>query len=129
MESIFVSCSSTNYRDKLGYVPQKGVLFSGNIASNIMFGNVEGSETEMKEAAEIAQATEFIEAKHKKYESSISQEKQIYRADRSSVFLLLGQLQSTRIFLFLMIAFLHWITRRMWRLEVRLRNGLRTVPC
>lgn len=60
-------------RDKLGYVPQKGVLFSGNIASNIMFGNVEGSETEMKEAAEIAQATEFIEAKHKKYESSISQ--------------------------------------------------------
>ena len=38
-------------RDKLGYVPQKGVLFSGNIASNIMFGNVEGSETEMKEAA------------------------------------------------------------------------------
>ena len=60
-------------RDKLGYVPQKGVLFSGNIASNIMFGNADGSEKEMKEAAEIAQATEFIETKHKKYESSISQ--------------------------------------------------------
>lgn len=60
-------------RDKLGYVPQKGVLFSGNIASNIMFGNVDGTEEEMKEAAEIAQATEFIETKHKRYESSISQ--------------------------------------------------------
>lgn len=60
-------------RDKLGYVPQKGVLFSGNIASNIMFGNADGSEEEMKEAAEIAQATEFIETKRKKYESSIAQ--------------------------------------------------------
>ena len=48
-------------REKLGYVPQKGVLFSGNIASNIMFGNQDGTEAEMKEAAEIAQATEFIE--------------------------------------------------------------------
>lgn len=60
-------------REKLGYVPQKGVLFSGDIASNIMFGNSEGSEQEMKEAAQIAQATEFIEAKPHKYESPISQ--------------------------------------------------------
>lgn len=60
-------------RDKLGYVPQKGLLFSGDIASNIMFGNTEGSEQEMKEAAQIAQATEFIEAKPNKYESPISQ--------------------------------------------------------
>ena len=60
-------------REKLGYVPQKGVLFSGNIASNIMFGNQDGTEAEMKEAAEIAQATEFIEAKDDKYESAIAQ--------------------------------------------------------
>lgn len=60
-------------RDKLGYVPQKGLLFSGDIASNIMFGNAKGSEQEMKEAAQIAQATEFIEAKPHKYESPISQ--------------------------------------------------------
>ena len=60
-------------RDKLGYVPQKGLLFSGDIASNIMFGNPEGGGQEMKEAAQIAQATEFIEAKPKKYESPISQ--------------------------------------------------------
>ena len=60
-------------RDRLGYVPQKGVLFSGTIQSNIMFGNPHGSEEEMLEAAEIAQATEFIETKHKRYESPISQ--------------------------------------------------------
>ena len=60
-------------REELGYVPQKGVLFSGTIASNILYGNPDGSEAEMKEAAEIAQATEFIEEKHKKYESPIAQ--------------------------------------------------------
>lgn len=60
-------------RDKLGYVPQKGLLFSGDIASNIMFGNPEGGGQEMKDAAQIAQATEFIEAKPNKYESPISQ--------------------------------------------------------
>ena len=60
-------------REKLGYVPQKGVLFSGNIASNIMFGNPEGSQDEMIEAAEIAQATEFIDTKPERYESPISQ--------------------------------------------------------
>ena len=60
-------------RDKLGYVPQKGILFSGDIASNILYGNPVGSEEDMKEAATIAQATEFIEAKKKKYQSSISQ--------------------------------------------------------
>ena len=60
-------------RDKLGYVPQKGVLFSGDIASNILYGNPEGSEEEMKEAAEIAQATEFIDMKKKRYQSPIAQ--------------------------------------------------------
>ena len=57
-------------REELGYVPQKGVLFSGTIASNILYGNPDGSEAEMKEAAEIAQATEFIEEKHKKLRKS-----------------------------------------------------------
>ncbi len=60
-------------REKLGYVPQKGVLFSGDIASNIMFGNSHGSDDEMIEAAEIAQATEFIDTKPEKYKSPISQ--------------------------------------------------------
>ena len=65
--------SQHELRDRLGYVPQKGLLFSGNIASNIMFGNPDGSREEMEEAAEIAQATEFIEAKPKRYESHIAQ--------------------------------------------------------
>ena len=60
-------------RDKLGYVPQKGVLFSGNISSNIMFGNPAGSEQEMTEAAQIAQAVEFIDTKPERYKSPISQ--------------------------------------------------------
>ena len=65
--------SQHDLRDRLGYVPQKGVLFSGNIASNIMFGNPDGTKEEMIEAAEIAQATEFIDAKPEGYESPISQ--------------------------------------------------------
>ena len=60
-------------RERLGYVPQKGVLFSGTIASNILYGNADGSESEMTEAAEIAQAAGFIEEKKKGYESPISQ--------------------------------------------------------
>lgn len=60
-------------RDKLGYVPQKGLLFSGDIASNIMFGNQNGSEEEMIEAAQIAQATEFIDTKPEGYRSHIAQ--------------------------------------------------------
>lgn len=60
-------------RDRLGYVPQKGVLFSGDITSNILYGNPEGSEEEMKEAARIAQAAEFIEEKKEAYESPIAQ--------------------------------------------------------
>ncbi len=65
--------SQHGLREKLGYVPQKGILFSGDIASNIMFGNPHGSEEEMIEAAEIAQATEFIDQKPDKYESPIAQ--------------------------------------------------------
>jgi len=60
-------------RQNLGIVPQKGILFSGDIESNIMFGNDSGCEDEMIEAATIAQATEFINEKPKKYHSEISQ--------------------------------------------------------
>ena len=65
--------SQHELREKLGYVPQKGLLFSGDIASNIMFGNPDGSESEMIEAAEIAQAAEFINAKSEGYHSHIAQ--------------------------------------------------------
>ncbi len=65
--------SQHDLREKLGFVPQKGLLFSGDIASNIMFGNPHGTKEEMVEAAEIAQATEFIDSKPDGYESPISQ--------------------------------------------------------
>lgn len=57
----------------IGYVPQKGVLFSGTIASNIKYGNQDASDEEMEKAATIAQAKEFIETKEQKYQSPISQ--------------------------------------------------------
>ena len=57
----------------LGFVPQKGVLFSGTIASNLKFGGENISDNEIEEAAAIAQATEFIEEKEEKYNSEIAQ--------------------------------------------------------
>ena len=60
-------------RDKLGYVPQKGVLFSGTIDSNIRYGKPEITQEQVTKAAEVAQATEFIETKSQKYESAVAQ--------------------------------------------------------
>lgn len=60
-------------RNVIGFVPQKGVLFSGTIESNIKYSNENMSDDQMKMAAEIAQATEFIEAKENKYASEIAQ--------------------------------------------------------
>ena len=65
--------SIESLRENIGYVPQKGVLFSGTIASNIRFGAEDASDEQMKNAAAIAQATDFIEEKDKQYDSSISQ--------------------------------------------------------
>ena len=60
-------------RDIIGFVPQKGVLFSGTIESNIKYSDENMSDDRMKEAAEIAQATEFIESKEKQYNEPIAQ--------------------------------------------------------
>lgn len=65
--------SQNKLRSTLGYVPQKGVLFSGTIASNIKFSGDGVTEENMKEAADIAQATEFIDEKEDKFDSMISQ--------------------------------------------------------
>ena len=65
--------SMNKLRNLLGFVPQKGVLFNGTIESNIKFGDENITDEEMKTAAEIAQATEFILAKEEKYNSEISQ--------------------------------------------------------
>lgn len=63
----------SDLRDRLGYVPQMGVLFSGTIDSNIRYGKQDADEEEVNRAARIAQATDFIEEKPDKYETPISQ--------------------------------------------------------
>ncbi|MBU5488527.1 ABC transporter ATP-binding protein/permease [Clostridium sp. MSJ-8] len=60
-------------RDKIGFVPQKGVLFSGTIDSNLRFGREEATKEQVKKASQIAQATEFIETKPEKFDTPISQ--------------------------------------------------------
>ena len=65
--------SQKDLRKIIGFVPQKGVLFSGTIESNIKYGNPEMSDEQMKQAAQIAQATEFIESKELQYQTPIAQ--------------------------------------------------------
>lgn len=65
--------SQKELRKKIGFVPQKGILFTGTIESNIKYGNPDMSDEDMIKAAKIAQATEFIESKPKKYDEEISQ--------------------------------------------------------
>ncbi|MFW5668189.1 MAG: ABC transporter ATP-binding protein [Acetivibrio ethanolgignens] len=60
-------------RERIGYVPQKGVLFSGTIASNLRYGREEASNEEIRKAAKIAQALDFIEEKEDKFDSPIAQ--------------------------------------------------------
>ena len=60
-------------REEIGFVPQKGVLFSGTIASNLRFGKRDATDEQIKEAAAIAQAADFIEEKQEKYDSDIAQ--------------------------------------------------------
>lgn len=60
-------------RKRIGFVPQKGVLFSGTIESNIKYGNEQMVDEQMEKAASIAQATEFIQAKEEKYTAPIAQ--------------------------------------------------------
>lgn len=65
--------SQKELRDCLGYVPQKGVLFSGTIDSNIRYGKTDISEEQVKKAAMVAQAQDFIEEKPHGYESPVAQ--------------------------------------------------------
>ena len=67
------SMSQKELRDRLGYVPQKGVLFSGTIDSNIRYGKTDISEEQVKKAAMVAQAQDFIEEKPHGYESPVAQ--------------------------------------------------------
>lgn len=68
------SVSQNALREKIGYVSQKAVLFSGTIQSNILFGEDEIQEDKMKQAADIAQAKEFIEKLETQYETAVAQD-------------------------------------------------------
>ena len=87
----------SDLRDEIGFVPQKGVLFSGTIASNLRFGKDDATDEEIKKAAEIAQATEFIEAKVQSRRAEA-----MFPVDRNSVLRLQGRLQKIRKSLFSM---------------------------
>ena len=63
----------TDLRDRIGYVPQKGVLFSGTIDSNIRYGKEDATDAEVQRAAEVAQAWDFIQEKEEKVDSEIAQ--------------------------------------------------------
>ena len=65
--------SMKDLRQQIGFVSQKGVLFSGTIASNLRFGNKDASDADVRQAAQIAQAEEFIEEKSEKYDAPIAQ--------------------------------------------------------
>ena len=65
--------SQKDLRDIIGFVPQKGILFSGTIESNIKYSDENMSDEQMVKAAKIAQATEFIEAKENEYKDPIAQ--------------------------------------------------------
>ena len=65
--------SVVELRNRIGYVPQKGMLFSGTIKSNLMLGNDNLTESEMIDAARVSQALEFINTKKDKFDSEISQ--------------------------------------------------------
>jgi ATP-binding cassette subfamily B multidrug efflux pump len=60
-------------RDRIGYIPQKGTLFSGTIESNLLYGDENASDEELKKAADIAQATEFISSKPEGMQSEVAQ--------------------------------------------------------
>ncbi|MEG2283302.1 MAG: ABC transporter ATP-binding protein [Bacilli bacterium] len=65
--------STHDLHEKIGFVPQKGILFSGTIASNLRYGNKNATDSDIEKAASIAQAQSFIEEKEEKYLSPISE--------------------------------------------------------
>ena len=78
--------TKNDLRSIIGFVPQKGILFSGTIESNIKYSDENMADDRMVAAAEIAQATEFINSKEKKYNSEIAQGGEVmFQEDRNNV--------------------------------------------
>ena len=105
--------------DQLGYVPQKGVLFSGTIDSNLKFGGEHITDADVRGAAEIAQAAEFISAKPEGYNTPIAQGGSNVPAGRNSGCPSPARLPSTRGFTCLTTVSRRWTTKPTWRCVVR----------
>lgn len=100
----------SDLREEIGFVPQKGVLFSGTIASNLRFGKEEATDEEIAKAAKIAQATEFIETKDDRYDSAIAQGgSNVSGGQKQRPWQSPEQLQRIRRFLCLTTASQRWI--------------------
>ena len=104
-------------RRKIGYVPQKGILFSGTIASNLKFGAPDISNEKMEEAAAIAQATEFIETKPEGYETGIAQGGTNVSGGQKQRLSIARAIAKIQISMFLMTAFLHLTIKQISLLE------------
>ncbi len=105
--------SQHELREKLGYVPQKAVLFSGDIASNILYGNPDGSEAEMIVQQESHRQQNSLIRRRKSMIDRSHREEPMYPVVRSRDFRLQEQLQNIRMYIYSMIVFQHWIIRQM----------------
>lgn len=94
-------------REEIGFVPQKGVLFSGTIASNLRFGKRDATDEQIKEAAAIAQAADFIEEKQENTTAILHRAEATFPVDRNSVLPLHVRLQNSRKSMCLMTVSLH----------------------
>ena len=95
--------------DRIGLVPQKGYLFGGTVRSNILFGVEKGMDAQMKKAARIAQATEFIEKMPKNMKVKFQKGERMCRADNDNGCRLRGQWRRSLKYLCLTMLFQRWI--------------------
>lgn len=98
-------------RSKIGFIPQKALLFTGTIEENIKYGKNDASRSELDQASDVSQAKEFIESREEGYDSHLAEGATISQEAKSKDFQLPGQLSNSQIFIFLMIHFLLWIIK------------------
>ena len=102
-------------RDRLGYVPQKGILFSGTIDSNLRYGRKEASSEEIEKAAQVAQALTFIREKEDGMDAPIAQGGTNVSGGQKQRLSIARAIARNPKSIFLMTVFLHWIIKRMPR--------------
>ena len=101
--------SMKDLRQQIGFVPQKGVLFSGTIASNLRLGNKDASDADVRQAAQIAQAEDFIEEKSEKYDAPIAQGGTNVSGGQKQRLAIARAIAKHPKILCLTTVFLHWI--------------------